>query len=118
MQKNLSTQLQNYLDGRGVFENYLGIKNIIVTAFFQENLKKILTELSNTNEKIAKDFELYLQTIIVNMDTKITKYKKSIFFDNENIKQIENQGYLITFYIDNKSYVLLGITKDTSLNVV
>jgi hypothetical protein len=45
------------------------------------------------------------------MHTKAKKYKRSIYFDNENIKDIENQGYTIPFYIDEKKslYVLLGL---------
>lgn len=111
-QEKLNIQMQDYLKGVGVFENFLGIKNIISTTLFKESLIEILMALSETNEKTAKDFELYLQTVIVNMGTKVTKYKKSIYFDNEKIKEIQNQGYVIPFYIDNENYILLGITKE------
>jgi hypothetical protein len=111
-QEKLNIQMQDYLKGVGVFENFLGIKNIISTTLFKESLIEISMALSETNEKTAKDFELYLQTVIVNMGTKVTKYKKSIYFDNEKIKEIQNQGYVIPFYIDNENYILLGITKE------
>jgi len=54
---------------------------------------------------------MYLDTIIINMHTKVKKYKQSIYFDNENIKDIQNQGFTIPFYIDEKKkvYILLGI---------
>ena len=56
---------------------------------------------------------MYLDTIIINIATKEKKYKKSIYFDDENIKDIEYQGCRIPFLIDNDNncYVLLGITK-------
>jgi hypothetical protein len=51
------------------------------------------------------------------MHTKVKKYKKSIYFDNENIKDIENQGYTIVFFIDEKKdkYALLGLLKSKAL---
>jgi hypothetical protein len=41
----------------------------------------------------------------------VKKYKKSIYFDDENIKDIQNQGFAIPFYIDEEKnrYILLGI---------
>jgi hypothetical protein len=112
IQKELQTQLKSYLEKKGSFESFLGIKNIIATTHFRDNLTSILEELSSQDEKIAQGFKLYLQTVIVNMQTKIAKYKKSIYFDDENIKDIQNQGYLIPFYIDDNNYVLLGIAKE------
>jgi len=54
-----------------------------------------------------------LDTIIVNIPTKADKYKKSIFFHEDNVKDVEHQGFRIPFYIDkeNDTYVLLGIFK-------
>jgi hypothetical protein len=41
------------------------------------------------------------------------KYRKSIYFDNENIRDLIYKGYTIPYLIDedNKSIVLLGIIK-------
>ncbi|MBC8237048.1 MAG: hypothetical protein H8E76_02345 [Helicobacteraceae bacterium] len=87
--------------------------NVLSSDLYKEQLREILEPLKKQSESDMKSFELYLDTIILNMHTKVKKYKKSIYFDNENIKDIQNQGYTIPFYIDEKKniYILLGIVK-------
>ena len=59
----------------------------------------------------AKNFKIYLDTIMINIPTKSKKYKQSIFFDDENIKDVEHQGFRIPFMIDKESdtYIILAI---------
>jgi hypothetical protein len=48
------------------------------------------------------------------MPSKAKKYKKSIYFDDENIKDIDHQGFLIVFLMPregDENYVILGIFK-------
>jgi hypothetical protein len=54
---------------------------------------------------------MYLDTIILNMPSKAKKYKKSIYFDDENIKDISYKGCTIPFFIDTEKnqIFLLGI---------
>lgn len=87
--------------------------NILTSKLYESQLKDILDLLITDNYQAAKKFKMYLDTIIVNMPTKEKKYKKSIYFDNENIKDIEFQGCTIIFLVDksNSSYIILGITK-------
>jgi len=87
---------------------------IEVTQLFEEQLKAILEELLAIDVKLAKDFKLYLETIIINMPTKAKKYKKSIYFDDENIKDIDFQNYTIVFRVDRQNYKVLGIFKKIS----
>lgn len=84
---------------------------IVVTPLYEEQLKEILDEGTAKDLEGVKKFKMYLDTVIINMQTKIQKYKKSIFFDDENIKDIEFQGLTIPFFIDeeSESFVLLGI---------
>ena len=109
----LEKELENYIDNKGEFSPYYPGMNILYSDLYKEQLKEIVKALKEENEANAKNFELYLDTIIVNMHTKVKKYKQSIYFDNENIKDIENQGYTIPFYIDEKNniFVLLGLIK-------
>lgn len=90
--------------------------NIVNGELYEEQLKEILNSFFGNDIKAAKNFKLYLDTIILNMPTKVKKYKKSIYFDNENIKDMENQGCTIPFYIDelNDTYVVLGIISNTN----
>ena len=87
--------------------------NIICSELYEKQLKEILEPLSREDFKATKSFKLYLDTLILNMPTKVKKYKKSLFFDNENIKDLECQGYTIPFMLDkeNGTFVVLGIVK-------
>ena len=86
---------------------------ILSSHLYQEQLKAILKPVLEHNPQNAKSFKLYLDTIIINIPTKAKKYKQSIFFENEDIRDIEHQGYTIPFYMDEKNatYVVLGIVK-------
>jgi len=86
--------------------------NILASKLYEKQLKEILELLCAQDYKQTKNFKMYLDTIILNMPSKIKKYKKSIYFDDENIRDIEYQGCRIPFLIDedNNSLILLGIT--------
>lgn len=106
----LHKELENYIDNKVEFSPYYPGMNILFSNLYKNQLQEIL-KLLEENKANVKSFEMYLDTIIINMHTKIKKYKQSIYFDNENVKDIENQGYTIPFYIDEKKkvYVLLGV---------
>lgn len=83
---------------------------ILCSDLYETQLKSILSTLAAQE---IKAFKLYLDTIIINMPSKAKKYKPSVYFDDENIKDIEHQGYTIPFYYDeaNDTYLVLGIFK-------
>jgi hypothetical protein len=87
--------------------------NILVSNLYKKQLQEVIQTIEEKDDKQAKSFKLYLDTIIINMHTKVEKYKQSIYFENVNIKDIENQGYTIPFYIDDAKdiFVLLGLVK-------
>lgn len=88
--------------------------NIICSELYEKQLKEILkTIISDEDYQAAKKFKLYLDTIILNMPTKAKKYKTSIYCNDENIKDIEYEGFTIPFILDeeNKIYTVLGIVK-------
>lgn len=109
----LQQELESYIDGKGKFEEYYPNMNIFVSGLYKKQLEGILNLLEQEHQGSSKSFKLYLDTIIINMQSKIEKYKKSIFFDNEKIKDIENQGYVIPFFIDEEKehYIILGIVQ-------
>jgi len=86
---------------------------IVCSELYEKQLKEILESMLEFDYKATKSFKSYLDTIIVNIPTKSKKYKKSIFFDDEKIKDVEHQGLRIPFYIDeeNDVYLILGISK-------
>ncbi|MCK9490696.1 MAG: hypothetical protein M0Q24_01290 [Sulfurimonas sp.] len=117
VKKQLEGELDKYIKGKGDFTPYYPGMDILASELYKEQLKKASDLIKKQSESEMKSFELYLDTIIINMHTKVKKYKKSIYFDNENIKDIENQGYTIVFYIDEKNskYALLGLLKSKAL---
>lgn len=86
---------------------------ILCTPVFEEQLKSILETFSDEDFEATKNYKMYLDTIIINMPTKIQKFKKSIYFDDDNIKDIEHQGFIIPFYMEEETdtYLILGIVK-------
>lgn len=86
---------------------------IFCTELYESQLKELLSEFSKEDSVATKAFKTYLDTIILNMPTKAKKYKQSIYFDDENIKDIVHEDFIIPFYIDktNDSYLILGIVK-------
>jgi len=86
---------------------------ILCTQTFQEQLQALLSEFVTEDYTACKNFKMYLDTIILNVPTKVQKFKKSIYFDDENIRDIEHQGLIIPFYFDeeNDTYLILGIVE-------
>ncbi len=82
---------------------------VLTSEIYEEQLKEILTKIAQNSFEDAKKFKIYLDTIIINIPTKAQKYKKSTYFDDENIKDVEYEGFKIPFLIDNNNYVVLGI---------
>lgn len=114
MKTKLQQELQHYLASKSEFSPYhKAMSHIVSSNLFNEQLDDILSMLENEDGSKAKSFKLYLDTVIINMQSKIAKYKPSVYFENENVKEIENQGYVIPFHCDeeDETYVLLGIYK-------
>ena len=84
---------------------------ILCTNTYEEQLKEILEPMAIQNFEDTKKFKIYLDTIIINIPTKISKYKKSIYFDDENVKDVEYEDFTIIIYhdIENNSYIALSI---------
>lgn len=88
--------------------------NIFCTPLYEKQLKEILQEYMAEDKPATKSFKLYLDTIIINIPTKANKYQKSIYFDDENIKDVEHENLTISFYKDNENenYLILSIIKN------
>ena len=91
--------------------------NIICSKLYQEQLKSILEPYLQSDPKGIKDFKLYLDTVILNMPSKVHKYKKSIYFEDDDIRDIEHQGYIIPFVYDgiNNIFLILGIVEKNNM---
>jgi len=84
---------------------------ILCTKTYEQELKKILKSIAEVDIEEAKKFKTYLDTIVINIPTKVSKYEKSIYFYDENVKDVEYEQYTVVFYYDefNKNYIILTI---------
>jgi len=87
--------------------------DILASELYETQLKDILDEMITTDYKVAKNFKSYLDTIIINIPTKYNKYKKSIYYDDDNVRDVVHGGFVIPFYVDesNDTFVILGIVE-------
>ncbi len=118
VKKQLQDELDKYLENRADFSQYYPGMNILSSDLYKEQLKEVLELIKKKSETEVRSFDMYLDTIIINMHTKAKKYKQSIYFDNENIKDIQNQGYTVPFYMDEKKnkYILLGLVESEAVS--
>ena len=86
---------------------------IVCSELYENQLKKILKELAEIDFDSTQKFKMYLDTIIINIPTKANKYEKSIYYDDNNVKDVEYEDYTIVFYMDveNDDYIILSINK-------
>ena len=84
---------------------------VVSSPLFRKQLQAILKLMVASNPAAAKSFKLYLDTILLNLPTKATKYKTSIYFDDPDVRDIEHQGFTIPFFYDREHgvFALLGI---------
>ncbi|NPA66055.1 MAG: hypothetical protein GXO11_04145 [Epsilonproteobacteria bacterium] len=82
---------------------------IVATKRYKKELKIILEALLDQMDfQSAKNFKLYLDTIIINIPTKLHKYKISSFFNDQHVKEIDYSGFKIFIYEDIKqNYIVL-----------
>jgi transcriptional regulatory protein LevR len=84
---------------------------ILTTELFERQLKEILETFALEDIEATKKFKLYLDTIIINIPTKAKKYKNSIYFNDNKIKDIPHEEFTIVFQIDEtlNNYLILAI---------
>lgn len=88
---------------------------IFCSELYENQLKNILQGLAEIDFASTQKFKSYLDTIIVNIPTKANKYKKSIYYDDEYVKDVEYENYTIIFHMDKdkQNYLILAIIKKT-----
>ena len=86
---------------------------VVNSDLFIDQYKNILDSLSKIDLEDTKKFKAHLDTVLLNIASKYSKYKTSIYFQDENIKDIEHRGFTITVYYDENIdvFVILGIIR-------
>ena len=84
---------------------------IIESLHFKNRLKKIAFFIAKDKPSIAKRFVVNLKTQIKEIADMPKKYRKSYYFDDENIRDMTYHGYTIIYEIneDNNSIEIIDI---------
>ncbi len=78
---------------------------------FKKNLKNILIYISRDKKIAAVNFKNNLKKLIQNLKFMPYKYRKSYFYDDENIRDLIFKGYVIPYLIDKEKIIILDIFK-------
>jgi len=78
---------------------------------FDQSLDEILDYIALDSLEKALDFVHELQTKFETLPFMPYKFRKSIYFDNENIRDFIYKGYVIPYLVDQECIVILGIVK-------
>ena len=80
---------------------------------FESRLDTILDYIAKDSLNIAIDFAMELEEKLEKLPNMPYKFRRSIYFDDENIRDCIFKGYVIPYLIDeiNNKIILLGIVK-------
>jgi hypothetical protein len=78
---------------------------------FAENLENILIYIAKDSKPSAHRFVNELYETLYSIEPYLYKYRKSIYFDDESIRDCVFKGYVIPYKIFESKIVLLGMTK-------
>ena len=84
---------------------------IIRTRNFLNKLKNILTYIAKDKISAAKQFRKDLNEKIKNLTYFPYKYRKSYYFNDENIRDTVFKGYTIIYKIEKNKITILDIFK-------
>ncbi|MFA6136999.1 MAG: type II toxin-antitoxin system RelE/ParE family toxin [Sulfurimonas sp.] len=80
---------------------------------FKSTLSNILTYIAKDSKNKANNFKSSLKNGLTDLVFMPYKFRKSIYFDNDNIRDYIFMGFCITYVIDtdNQQIILLDILK-------
>lgn len=84
---------------------------VVKNQHFDESLKDILRFIAEDSKPRAKEFKNILFEKLENLTFMPLKYRKSIYFDDENIRDLVYLGYVVPYKIEKDKIVIIGITK-------
>lgn len=86
---------------------------IIYDPKFIGQFTEIWDFISLDSQNRANKFKHNLKEKIQNLENMPFKYRQSIYFDNQNIRDLIYKGYIIPYKIDlsKNTILILGITK-------
>jgi len=76
---------------------------------YQHSLFKILDYIAQDKFIASKNFLTELDLLINNLPNFPYKYRKSIYFDNDNIRDMIYKGYTVVYRVNKDSIDILSI---------
>ncbi len=86
---------------------------IVKTKKYNYLLKTVLEFIAKDSPIYAKNFKTNLDSKIKNLPNMPYKFRKSIYFNDEKIRDLIYKGYTIPYFIDTEkqTILILGIVK-------
>ena len=84
---------------------------IVKDKLFIKKLESIYNYIKKDKPLAAKDFVVSLNKKFKNLKTFPKMYRKSIYFDDENYRDLIHMGYTVIYKIDNDKIIILDIFK-------
>jgi len=86
---------------------------IVKTPYFKSRLREVLRFIALDSKDQAKHFKNKLYTSINTIIDMPYKHRKSIYFDDDNVRDLIFKGYTIAYEIDDvhNRIVIIGIKK-------
>ena len=93
---------------------------IIKDELFKENLKTVLKYIAQDSKAKASKFNRQLFKQVSNLDNMPFKFRQSIYYTNENIRDLIFKGYTIPYLVDEEKelIVVLDIFKYSYRKIV
>ncbi|NOX16604.1 MAG: type II toxin-antitoxin system RelE/ParE family toxin [Epsilonproteobacteria bacterium] len=79
---------------------------------FEKELENILDYIAKDSLNRALEFNHQIEQQINSIIDMPLKCRKSIHFNDDNIRDLIFKSYTITYYINDKTIILLGIKKN------
>lgn len=89
------------------------LKKVVSSKNFKNNLSKVLLFIAKDSKNRANTFKNSLMSDANNLIFMPLKFRKSIYFEDENIRDYILKGYCIPYLINekNEEIILLDIIK-------
>lgn len=84
---------------------------IILTESFLKRLGNQIDYIAKNNPGNARKFKNTLLGRLKEIPTNPYKYRKSIYFDDDQIRDLVYKGYTIVFRVNNKVIEVFGFVK-------
>ena len=80
---------------------------IIKDAYFTQNLERIILYIADDSKSRARNFRNNLHKRLNSLDSFPYKFRKSIHFNNDDIRDYIFMGYTIPYLVDEEKDVIV-----------